>query len=353
MNSAARGEPRNPRTEPAVSRRADDSSRPEDVRYFPTITRKHSMRLFPLLLLISLTTAASVAAQQNCGAPQGGVWPAGAADGGACLVGRTEAVLNEPGLRIVLPDGFRVVVAADVPRIDWSADQLSFGKDATLDVSAIPAALPKPTTPPAPGGQPSYFQPGRPGAEGGVGVNGADGRDVRIVVNKVAAGGSLWIRTDGAPGGPGGAGGPGGLAGGTRCESPSRHGANGGTGGTGGAGGRGGRTATVTIIDKSLPAGFVKKPVAGPAEGTCGPSSRPPSATGDAGIIVWGNPGCGGPGGEGGAGGPPDCSVPRRGPCHQGLFTNYFVHCGKQGATGSGGPSGAPGSLGAVVIKAP
>ena len=301
-----------------------------------------------------LATTPKAHAQPACGAPQGGIWPVGAPTGGSCVVQRTEAVLNQPGLRIVLPDAFTIVLAPDVEFIEWTADEFAFGQNVTLDLSAAQVASGKPGTPPSPGGpQPGYFQPGRTGMRGLAGESGRPGRTARIVVGTIAPTGNLWIRTDGGPGGPGGDGGPGGLAGGTRCQRPNLQGANGGVGGVGGLAGAGGATASVTIVDKSLPTGFVKRPVPGPASPVCGSSTRPTSATGDAGVVIWGHPGCGGAGGNGGQGGPPDCSVPRRGPCYKFPITNYFVHCGHKGPKGTDSAAGPRGELGVAVLQGP
>ena len=280
-------------------------------------------------------------------------WPPGAAPGGSYTVALPEAVMNDPSRQIVLPNNFTLYFEPNVQVVDWTVDSISFGQGCTIDLSSPQTLPPTPATPPPPAGSPTYFVPGTQGLSGPPGLPGRAGVQMVLRVNSSGATGGLWIRTDGGPAGAGAAGGRGQHGGPTKCGGSKRtKGPPGGKGGTGGPGGAGGSTSVVTIENAALPVGFVFNPNA--CATTCGRSTRPSAANvNDGSIVIWGGSGCGGAGGKGGQPGPADRSKPKRGPCYEFPFINYYVRAGNDGPPGSPGPGGPAGQCGSAESRGP
>jgi Caspase domain len=281
-------------------------------------------------------------------------WPPGAVEGGSYVVLPEDANRNIEYFK--LPENFTLLFDPSVTEVNWRVHRLQFGKSATIDVSA-----PKTTIPPAPAGLDALqgLDPGSNGRDGGPGaqgVQGPNGIGLHVEVDTLVPRGNLWIRTDGAQGGSGGRGGNGQMGGGTSCGSiGTSHvdGGHGGNGGPGGRGGNGGSTSEVQLIVRSVlgeTQGIENRYVAGPiCSAACGRSVRPKDLVGDDGkILVYGQPGCGGPGGFGGAPGPGGDEGERKG-CAllKVLFTGH-VSGGPLGAPGRSGSPGEPGRCSAA-----
>ena len=212
--------------------------------------------------------------------------------------------------RLYLPKGFRLYTAPDVMDVDWSVKTIAFEEDVTIDLSANPSSPPRGSNGAPPPPQAGYCTTGGGGAPGGNGGAGRRGVDMMLRnVQTIEQGGSLWIQTDGARGGDGGNGGDGQMGGGHRSvgaglfHGGACDGADGGNGGRAGAGGAGGRTGHVTILLLAPGATIPSNDVAA----ACGPTTRPPQATGNTGVIsIYGGSGCDGasgqPGNHGGHG---------------------------------------------------
>lgn len=272
-------------------------------------------------------------------------FPPGAIAGGNYLVTEADVTIAVPHL--LLPDRFTITLDPNVRALSWIVGTLEFGEDCTFDLSAYQTPLPKAPPGGRPPGQPGYGEKGRAGRDGRDGSVGAAGRALDLTIGRVVEGGSFWIRTDGAPGQEGGNGGRGGIGGGSACWRPDWNGATdggkGGNGGTGGDGGRGGDTSKIIL---RLASDIDRIPQAPPADtDQVAPSTRPPSATGDTGVIViWGAPGSGGAPGTGGPGGKGgtrnrDCQWPIR-----------DVKSGRKGKKGANGSRGKKGSVARVEI---
>jgi hypothetical protein len=209
-----------------------------------------------------------------------------------------------------IPDNFTIKVPPGLKgTLSWSFERFEFGNDCTIDLSPPqnPPPIPAPARPRQ--GQPFYGLDGEAGIPGTPGTPASNGVNLDLRIGRIILSGSLWIRTDGGPGGAGGSGGTGGLGGGSACglpvfgNVPHTDGGRGGRGGDGGKGGQGGYSAQVNISVKEI--SDLPPPQVGCNDDTCGPSTRPGSATGNRGglIVAWGARGCPGVGGSGGAGG--------------------------------------------------
>jgi hypothetical protein len=271
-------------------------------------------------------------------------WPPGAQWGGSYVIQPSEAVINNRNLQIVLPDDFTLAVDSDVTSVQWTVGSIKFGQRALIKLWRYQYNVsPPPPAPPYPG-QPDYWTAGHQGYTGGSGGHGLNAASLTIDTLTISPTGSLWIWTDGGKGLPGGSGGKGQLGGGTKCDSDHEitSGPPGGPGGQGGEGGQGGSTASVSILNRELPVGYVLFPNA--CATVCGVQDhRPSNAYGDNGsITIWGDAGCGGDPGPGGPGGESDKSAnPRQ--CHHLPFDNWNVWPGPDGPNGplaSVGPAG-------------
>lgn len=288
--------------------------------------------------------------------PDQEAWPYGAIAGGSYLVGPIEAKKAFPYVK--LPDRFTLLFSPEVKTVQWNIQRLEIGQEVTIDLSAPQTVIP----PGLPGadalGQPSWGVAGKPGGKGSDGTPGVSGTDLTMVINKLAPGGSAWIRTDGGPGGAGGRGGNGQLGGGSSCgnlREPHTNGGAGGRGGDGGAGGAGGRTSTVRVSIASnsnltLSAGIdAAKP-----QPLCGRSTRTNARlTANNQFEVYGLPGCPGSGGPQGAPGPGGDEGRQRACSILGISLQGGVNGGAPGAPGSPGGPGKIGDLTAPLILQP
>jgi hypothetical protein len=245
--------------------------------------------------------------------------------------GQTEYVIQPGDAKITMeklhiPSGVTLKAAPGVTTIEWYVETIVFGPTATIDLSTASGKPGKASNGPLPPGQAGYCTKGAGGGNGQAGAGGPAGasltlRDVRNIENQ----GSLWIKTDGGPGGDGGDGGRGQQGGGP--DHRFLHGCDaeiGGPGGNGGGGGAGGPTSPIKIVFRT----HHPNPhfISGCSQ-TCDPSTRPPGASGNSGVVaIWGSPGCGGTGGAAGIGGA------------GGEFTAGY---GPGGGAGGSGPIGA------------
>jgi hypothetical protein len=220
---------------------------------------------------------------------------------------------NEANLIIdtlTIPSGHTLQAGAGVTSINWRVTTLSFGTNATVDLSSLYSA---PNGVPGGGFNQAYYcvagvkgQPGGPGSVGGAGVDFTISGLTTVDTN--SGQGSLWIKTDGGNGGAGGVGGRGQQGGGPKTGGVfgigNCGGAVGGPGGDGGSGGAGGHVAKATFV---YAAGATPVLIVTGVAATCGASQRPPAVQGATGkIVVWGATGCPGargPNGQGGQGG--------------------------------------------------
>lgn len=212
--------------------------------------------------------------------------------------------------------------------------------DNTIDLSPQVPIPAKPAGPPVEPHQADYDRPATTGTDGTRGIDGQNATGLKFVTKGLdaSAGGSLWIKTDGAPGGPGGDAGKGAKGYGPRCTRFSgKNGGNGATGGTGGAGGNGGDTAVVVFTVQTDPPMAIRP--SAPKIGKVAPSARPANAnaaTSPGTIVIFGAPGDGGPGGKGGGGGDEgegrSCRRPASG-----------AKPGQHGGNGANGARGTPG----------
>lgn len=204
-----------------------------------------------------------------------------------------------------IPAGATIKAGSGVQSINWTVSTLSFGQNATIDLSASQVQPPAGSNGAGPPGQADYCVQGVGGAAGGNGSPGSPGVDLNIngitSVDNGSGAGSLWIKTDGGPGGNGGNGGNGQQGGGQQkrwahFHLNMCHAANGGAGGAAGSGGASGRVANVSITFSASPAPIaIQTGVAA----VCAPSTRPPAVQGGTGkIVVWGATGCAGANGQ-------------------------------------------------------
>ena len=245
----------------------------------------------------------------------GTTFPDGAVPGGTYTVTRADAALQSGGV-LFIPDNFTINVAPDVDQINWQFDRIEFGKGATFDLSRQKTNL-KPAKAAAGSSTLKCFKSdqecdhtvnnisdGGNGGRGAAGQVGLDGTVLALRVHSLPSSGSLWVRTDGGQGGPGGDGGDGGRGDWGNCSGVFFHrGGNGGNGGDAGQGGHGGNSGVVRVEVFDPQSGQVQSAVLSSCSGNFGPATRPPSANGDTGtIVVFGNPGIGGPNGISGLG---------------------------------------------------
>jgi len=225
--------------------------------------------------------------------------------GTTVTITQADAHLTMPVLCI--PDGVTLKVAPDVSAVEWTVGKMIFGVNVTIDLASGAAKAARGGDGGPPPGQAGYCTLGQGGAGGGGGSTGASGVSLTIKdLESISDQGSLWIRTDGAVGGDGGNGGQGQQGGGHRKSGIGGHcnARDGGPGGSGGPGGPGGATSPIKLTLRADQHDLPHNPLIAGCATTCTPSARPPSATGNTGVIaVWGAPGCGGNGGSGGPGG--------------------------------------------------
>ena len=243
-------------------------------------------------------------------------FPVGAIAGGTYTVTRADASLTSGGT-MFLPQNFTIKVADDVDRINWYFDKIIFEEGATIDLSRQ-VTIPKP--PKAANGRSALScqgswqdccgqdgESGKNGEQGQSGQKGVNGTNLVLQTHFIPASGNLWIKTDGSKGGDGGDGGDGGRGNWGNCGFlgiAGKDGGNGGHGGDGAPGGDGGNTSSVTFELLAPNSNIVVRRYPVQTSLNCNPSSRPPSAAGNTGVVaIYGSPGCGGQGGIGGNGG--------------------------------------------------
>jgi hypothetical protein len=306
-------------------------------------------------------------------------WPPNAAANKYYVVSREEASFQYD--YVLLPAGFVLYLADDVPGLNLQITTLEFGIGAVIDISAVPPPgpgdqqpsapesghgpmirppWPPPNTPDAPA-KAAAHENGTPGYAGLPGHPGNPGRPLTMLVKNLVFQGSLWVRTNGGVGGPGGNGSAGGEGGNNACDGADKaNGGNGGRGGNGGIGGTGGDTSIVTIQINNQPVGWSLKPIANTTY--CGFAETPDNWTGfdDGRIIVWGSPGCGGtngvyspPGGLGGGGGAGGGASQGPLSCNPFPGSSYSAFPGNAGPAGTGGSDGPMGGAGSVILQGP